>query len=225
MAGLQTLMRAITRGGTSLTAGTEVTLQTDESKNVLVAQGGALYSEMARAGGLWNMISGAATPLVVIPTTLTILEIYNNSLAIGQPMTMEILDCFILELLGTAAVHAVSVWAQVTAPKAAPSTGSLVVGSQSGRTKYTDTALTRVISGAGTTVVANGWRPWGNPNPGATATATPMGAHAAQVQGQLQVPPGCSLCVTALDALATASSVQVGAAWNERAMTATIAIG
>jgi len=218
---IYSLLRAVTRGGpstpgTGTAAGTEIGLQSDQSQNFLVAQGGGMYTEMARAGGVWNVMNAAHTPLVVFPSTLAKLEIYNHA---TSGMTMEILELTVFELLGTAAVHNVSIWAMVSAPKAAPSTASLVIGSQSGRASYTDTAATRVTTGAGTTVVANGWRPFGPPNPAATQTATPGMAYSVPVNGQLVVPPGCSLCLASVDALATASSVQIGAVWNERFLT------
>lgn len=191
----------------------------DQFQNLLVANGAGLYTEASRSGITWNAISGAATPLVVIPTTLTIFEIYNNV----ANSILEVLDVFCFHLLGTAALHQPSIWAQVTAPKAAPSTASLVIGSQSGRTKYTDTASTPVVSGSGTTVVANGWRPFGTQSPGVVGTATPAEAWNARVDGALTVPYGCSLCVTVTDALATASSVQVGASWAHRTGVVTVA--
>ena len=199
------------RGGTL--DGTATYLQTDQTKNLLVAQGGAPYTEMARAGGIWNVISAAAAPLVAKPTTVALLEIYNNT---NSGMEMEVLDLFLFHLLGTAALHNIGVWAQVTAPKAAPSTGSLVIASQSGRGIYTDTAATRVITGVGTTVIATGWRPFGTPGSGVISTALPGEAFSVNVDGKLLVPAGCSLCLSATDALATASSIQIGAAWNER---------
>lgn len=205
-----TLNRARKRNSAS----DETDLRADESlSNLLVAQGGTPYAEMARAGGIWNVMSAAATPLVVFPSTLSVLEIYNNP---ASGMTLEVIDLMLFHLLGTAALHNLSIWAQVTAPKAAPSTASLSINSQSGRGKYTETAATRITCGAGTTVIATGWRPFGTPGSGVISTALPGEAFSVPVNGQLLVPPGCSLCITAVDALATASSVQLGAAWNER---------
>lgn len=203
--------RANQKGGTN--DGLDVPLQADQSKNLLTVHGGTQYFEMARAGGIWNVMSAAAAPLVAVPSTTATLEIYNNT---NSGMVMEVIELFLFHLLGTAAVHAPSIWAQVTAPKAAPSTASLSVNSQSGRGKYTETAATRVTCGAATTVIATGWRPVGGPNVPATSTATPMEAFSVRVDGQFIVPAGCSLALAAVDTLATASSIQLGAVWNER---------
>lgn len=206
---LQTTSRS---GGTGITAGDPITLNADSRRNLLVSQAGSKYGEMVRAGGVWNVKSAAFAPLVAVPTTTAILEVYNNS---NSGMSMEILDIFYLHLLGTAALHNISVWAQVCAPKAAPSTASLVVASQSGRGIYTDTATTRVTTGASVTVIAAGWRPWGATGPGVVSTALPGEAQSFPIDGQLWVPPGCSIALHAVDALATASSVQIGISWNE----------
>lgn len=202
------------------TDASQVAVQLDlASGSLLTSKGAQDLTETSRAGLIWNVTSAASTPLVVIPTTLTILEVYNNI----QGSMLEILDLFCFHLLGTAVLHSPSLWGQVTSPKAAPSTGSLVIGSQSGRLKYTDTASTAVTTGAGTTVVANGWRPFGTQSPGVVATATPAEAWNAPVNGALTVPYGCSVCVTVTDTVATASSVQVGLSWAHRLSVVTVA--
>lgn len=174
---------------------------------------GAPYSEIVRGGEVWNAISAAGTPLVVIPTTLCIAEYYNNT----PDRVMEILDLYLFHLLGTAALHNLSLWAEVTPKKAAPSVASsITIGSQSGKAPYVAVAGSDVVPAAATTVVAGGWRPFGMPGPGVVSTALPGEAWGVPVDGKLLVPPGCSLAITAVDALATASSVQVGASWNLR---------
>lgn len=199
-------------GGTGVVAGDAVGLGADSRRNFLVTQGGSKYGEMARAGGIWNIKSAAAAPLVAVPTTTALLEVYNNT---NSGMAMEVLEVFYFHLLGTAALHNISIWGMVTAQKAAPSTGTLVVASQSGRGLYTDTATTRVTSGTSTTVIATGWRPIGATGPGVVSTALPGEGQSFPVDGQFWVPPGCSFCLQTVDALATASSVQMGLVWNE----------
>ena len=174
---------------------------------------GSPYTEITRGGEVWNAISAAGTPLVVIPTTLCIAEYYNNT----PDRVMEIQDLFLFHLLGTAVLHNISLWAEVTPKKAAPTVASsITIGSQSGKPPYTAIAGSDVVPAAGTTVVAGGWRPFGMPGPGVVSTALPGEAWAVAVDGKLLVPPGCSLAITAVDALATGSSVQVGASWNLR---------
>lgn len=170
----------------------------------------AAYTETCRNGNVWSLISSAGTPLVVIPTATTILEIWNNT-----QNTLEVLDLFLFHLLGTAALHNLSLWAEVTAPKVSPALqAATVVGSHSGKQPYTASLGTDLVPGLGTTVVSGGWRPYGTPGPGVVSTALPGEAYGVPVDGKLLVPPRCSLAVTAVDALATASSVQVGATVN-----------
>ena len=188
-------------------------LETNEEGDLYIAGGRAApYTEIARGGEMWSLIGSAGTPLVVIPTTLCILEIWNNT-----QRAFEVIDLFLFHLLGTAALHNQSLWAEVTAPKAAPSLlAATVVGSHSGKAPYTATAGTDLVPGGGTTVVSAGWRPYGTPGSGVVSTALPGEAFSVPVDGKLIVPPRCSVAITCVDALATASSVQVGATVNFR---------
>jgi hypothetical protein len=184
----------------------------DPLGNQFVASGlTAPYFEATRQGGHWNVMGAAGTPLVVIPTTLCITEIWNN---VAYNQTLVITDLLGFHLLGTPVLHNPSIWATVMPPHAAPTLAAYAVGSQSGRYGYTTTATTRVVTAAGTTTVAQGWRPWGPPW-GVISTALPGEAWSVPVDGKLIIPPGASLALTVVDALATASSVQVGAAWLE----------
>ena len=208
-------MKAIQRYGGSRDV--DVMLQANEEHELFIAQGrSAAYTEITRGNEVWSLISAAATPLVVIPTTLCILEVHNPAYS---KFVFEVLDLFLFHLLGTAAVHNQSIWAEVTPPKAAPTVATLVIGSHSGRESYTAALGSPIVPGAGTTVVAAGWRPYGQPGSGLVSTALPGEAFAVPVDGKLLVPPGCSLAITCVDALATASSVQVGATINLRKLT------
>ena len=178
---------------------------------LFVAPDGPPYLEITRQGGHWNTISAAVAPLVAVPTTVAALELWNNSVS---GMTMAVTDLWAFHLLGTAVLHNLAIWAQVTAPKAVPTLTATTIASQSGRGVYTSAVGSRVVIGAGTTVIATGWRPWGVQF-GVVSTALPGEAWHVEVNGKLLVPPGSSLCLQMTDALATASSTQVGAAWVE----------
>ena len=178
---------------------------------LFVAPDGPPYLEITRQGGHWNTISAAVAPLVAVPTTVAALELWNNSVS---GMTMAVTDLWAFHLLGTTVLHNLSIWAQVTAPKAVPTLTASAIASQSGKAPYTSAVGSRVVVGQGTTVIANGWRPWGTQF-GVVSTALPGEAWSVPVDGKLIVPPGCSLCVHMVDAVATASSTQVGASWVE----------
>lgn len=174
------------------------------------------FTEVTRGGGGWTALNGTgAIPLAVLPTTLCIAEFYNNTNNTGVPYVMEIESLHAFRLLGTAAANGLAIWAQVTAPKAAPTNGAVVVGSLSGRAPYTTAAGSRVLVGNGTTVIASGWRPWGtSPMTLATEAALPGASWVAEVHGKYLVPPGCSLCITVVGEGAT-GTCNVGATWYE----------
>ena len=184
---------------------------------LLVTPGARLpFTELTRSGGGWTSMNlTGAVPLAVLPTTLCIGEWYNNSNNTSVPMVMEVESLSAFRLLGTAAANALAIWAQVTAPKAAPTNGAVVVGSLSGRAPYTTAAGARVLVGNGTTVIASGWRPWGtSPMTIATEAALPGASWIAEVNGKYLVPPGCSLCITVVGEGAT-GTCNVGATWYE----------
>ena len=201
---------ATQRGGA---AGAQtVPLQTNELHELLTAQGLPPYSEMTRKGNGWSVQTATLmAPLVAIPTTVAALEIYNNM----SKTVLMVDDLFAAQVLSTAASQTYAIFACVSTKKAAPTNTALSVFSSSGRASYATTAAGRIVTGIGTTVVANGWRPWGPPQPWGTATATPGNAWSVPIEGRLMVPPGCALLLHLMGALATASTFQVGASFYE----------
>ncbi|KKN74343.1 hypothetical protein LCGC14_0391440 [marine sediment metagenome] len=211
---LEAVIKAFRRSGPA--GGDDGVLQTNEEGDLFVAQGNAApYTEITRRGATFNAMSAAAAPLVAKPTTVCIFELYNNT----EDRVMEIQDLFLFHLLYTAALHNQSLWACVVGEKAAPSlAASITIGSQSGEPPVTATAASPVVPGAATTVIANGWRPWGFGQPIISATTLPGEAFSVPVDGKLLVPPRRSLAISVVDSLATGSSVQVGASWALRKM-------
>lgn len=201
------------RGGSN--DGQFTTPVANEYDEQLVAQGLPDYTEVTRLGRHRNCITGAVAPLVAIPTTVTALEIWNN---IASDTDVIITDVFYFHLLGTAALHNPGLWAMVTTPKAVPTLTALTIFNQNGGAPETPTVGSKVVTGQGTTIVANGWRPIGNPTP-VISTALPGEAASFEVAGRWVVPPGSSFCLQMTDALATASSMQLGASWVERPLT------
>lgn len=181
----------------------------------IYAFGNPAYTEITRQGNGWNLVTATAfTPVAAVPAVTAALEIFNNTTG-NSSITLVVDSLFGFQLTSTAVVQAYGVWAMVTTQKVAPSNTALSVFSQSGRASYATTAASRIISAVGTTVVANGWRPFGPVQPWSTMAATPGQSIAAEVSGRLIVPPGTSLCVTIAGSVATASSWQVGASWYE----------
>lgn len=184
----------------------------------IFAQGNPPFTEITRQGVGWSIqTSTLFAPLTAVPTTVAALEIFNN--IPGGQTSLVVSDVFADQIVGTTVVSAGGIYAQVSTSKAAPSTTALSVFSANGRQFYSTTAAGRIITGVGTTVVANGWRPWGNPMSWGTEAATPGPSWNALVDGRLTVPPNCSLCLHVVSSVATASSFQVGASFYEVVIT------
>ena len=170
------------------------------------------YTEATRAGNGWSCRTATLfAPDAAYPATTAALEIWNQTTSC---MVMIVDTLFAVQILSTAATQTYAIFAQVYT-KAAPTLTALSVYSASGRNPYTTTVGTRVVTGVGTTVIANGWRPWGNPQAWGTGAATPGNAWSAEINGRLIVPPGASLQIAVAGSLATASTFQAGASWYE----------
>ena len=201
---MESLMQMLSR----FTGGNDapVSASADAQKNLLVASGNPGYAEIRRRGEGWTVqTSTLFAPLVAIPTTTARLEIYNNG-----KRALVVSDLFAMHVLATAVVQTHAIYTMLTTKKAVPTLTALAVNSLSGKGAITPTATSEIVTGVGTTVVNNGWRPWGNLQNFNLAAATPGESWHVPVDGKLIVWPGMSLCVDIAGALATASSFQVG---------------
>lgn len=204
---LPTLLKGLARYTGGLDA--EVTPGVDKQSNLLVAQGNPPYMETRRRGEGWNvMTSTALTPLAALPTTAAHLEVYNN----GSRLIV-VSDLHVWRLLGTAVVLGECLFAMITTKKAIPTLTAQVLYSMSGKPLITPTATSEVVTGVGTSVIANGWQPYGFPSMTLNA-ATPGTGYSVPIDGKLQVPPGCSLCLELCASVATASTFHIGCTFD-----------
>lgn len=188
----------------------------DGNKNLLMAQGLPPYAELTRLGqGYTVQTATLFAPLVAIPTTVAALEIYNNKL--GRVLVVS--DLFASEVLATAVADTKAIYAMVSTAKAVPALTALTLFSLSGKPSIVPTAAGETVTGVGTTVVANGWRPWGPAISWAVKAATPGYSWSVPTEGKLFIPYGCSLCLHVMGSLATASSFQVGCSLDFVTMT------
>ncbi|MEE8465481.1 MAG: hypothetical protein V3S68_03325 [Dehalococcoidia bacterium] len=178
----------------------------DAQKNMLTAAGNPSYMEVRRRGEGWTVQTTTLfAPLTAIPTTVAILEAYNN----GSRL-MVVSDLFAMHVLATAVVQTHAIYAGITTNKKSPALTALKVRSLSGREEKTPTIDSELVVGVGTTIISNGWRPWGGLQNFNLGAATPGESWSVPVDGKLTVPPGCSLVLHVAGALATASSFQMG---------------
>lgn len=186
----------------------------DYIKGQIMSQGLPAGVEMNRLGNSYTIQTTTLfAPLVAVPTTTAILEIFNNG-----SRTLIVSDLFADQVLATAAAQTYAIYAMTTTQKAVPTLTALAMTSNNGKGAITPTAASEVVTGVGTTVVANGWMPWGVPQSWGTATATPGNAWSVPIDGKINVRPGTSLCLHVVGALATASTFQVGARFNIQAL-------
>jgi hypothetical protein len=197
------------RNGTIVSQGTAVGNQLAEQ---LVAFGLPPYTEMTRKGNGWaTMSTSAVAGLVVRPSTVAALELWNGYNTGGPSLIIDRL--FFFNLVSTNVIEGFSGWAQVTAAKAAPSSASLAVRGMSGK-PYGGS----VVNAVGTTVIDSGWFPWTQAYNKGAGGVVPFGAVVANVEGRLIVPPGSSLCLHVVSSLVGQTFTQ-GASWYEETLT------
>ena len=196
------------RGRQTYTGGgdAQVNIGADYQKNLLAAQGNPHYMETARRGQGYNVsLASGVAPLVAVPSTVAALEVWNGS----ATKIMVLRDLFAFRLLGTAAAQTWSLWGMVTTTKAVPTLTALTLYSTEGKAAITPTAVTDAVTGVGTTVVANGWRPYGPPVGYITEAALPNAAWSWPIEGRIIIPKNCSFCMHAVGAT-TAGTVTMG---------------
>lgn len=166
------------------------------------------FAELMRRGEAFTVRTATLfAPLTAVPTTTAALEIYNNT----PGHILVVTDLFMEQILATAAQQANYISAMVTTTKAIPTLTALSLFSMSGKGIVTPTAAGSIVTGVGTTVIANGWRAYGPGLNWGLGTATPGPGYSAPIDGKIIVPYQASLCLHVVGALATASSVHVGA--------------
>lgn len=187
-------------------------LLTNSLKHLEVAKALPDYMQTRLLGQGWSIQTATLfAPLTAVPTTAAALEIFNNSTA-GRLIVVESL--FADQILSTAATQTYAIYAMVTTQKAVPSLTALAMTSTVGKAAITPTAASEIVTGVGTTVVANGWRPYGSVQSWGTAAATPGNSWEAVINGRIIVPPSCSLCLHIVGSIATASTFQVGVTFD-----------
>lgn len=186
----------------------EVAISGDAQRNMLVGQGNPEYMETRRRGEGWGvMLATASEALAAYPDALAHLELYNN----GSRL-MVVSDLHLWRLLGTAVGVGEHLWAMVTA-KACPTLDALVLYSMSGKASITPTASSEIVTSVDSTVIADGWMPYGL-GTAYLAAATPGTGSNIPINGKLIVPPGCSLCLAIGASVNTALAFHCGVTFD-----------
>lgn len=186
----------------------QTSMAVNEKGEQIIATGLPRGAEMVRKGQAWACMSTSAVAgLVVRPSTVAALELFNGYAAGGKSLIVDRL--FYFNLVSTNVIEGFSGWASVTAAKTAPSSASLVTRGASGKAYGGP-----VVNAVGTTVVDSGWFPWTNAYQKGAGGVVPFGAVIAEVDGRLIVPPQCSLCLHVVSSL-TGQTFTQGASWYE----------
>ena len=178
--------------------------------DLLVSHGGVpRYTEMARKGdGYSTMATAAVAALVVRPGTTAALEIQN--VTPGKIMVIDRLFSHALVTSTTGLGGGASIYAMVSRPAPVLITDApLTINSLSGKAVLGK----QVFAAASTTVVDNGWFPYGSSLKKESAGAVvPGGTLEALIEGRLVVPHMCSLCLHVVSGY-TGDTFTSGAAW------------
>lgn len=199
----------------SLDSGSTRTAKGDYDDNLLVAQGMPPYAELSRRNKGWaTMNTSALAALVVRPSTVANLTLYNGNTAASQ-VAFVIDRVWAFNLVTTDAVHAFSLWGCVhPTGMTAPTADITAINSMSGlATAYSGGA----IVDTGATVVANGWFPLvGSPigNPGGV---TPGTSAVAEIAGRIIIPPTAAMSLQVVASL-VGDTFTTGFSWYEVAL-------
>jgi hypothetical protein len=187
----------------------EVSGSADAQINQLIAQGNPAYMETRRRGEGWTVQNSTAqAAIAALPTTTAHLEIYNN----GSRLAV-VSDLHLWRLVGTAVGLGEVLFAMISTVKAVPTLTAQTLYSMSGKAFIVPTATSEIVTGVGTTVIANGWQPYGLPA-AYLGAATPGTGSNVPINGKLQIPPNCSLCLCVIASVNTASAFHLGVTFD-----------
>jgi len=160
-------------------------------------EGGALHNAdlariwTAKGYGFQVMSTGAVAALVVRPSTLSAITLYNAEAGGGKIYVIERVMAF--NLVSTAAAAFWSIWlcshpVNMTAP-----TGNNITIRNN--TRGVAAGGSSSILDTAETVADDGWFPWGPIGQSEATGVLPSGAVSAEVGGRIMVPPGAGLSV------------------------------
>ena len=202
-------LRGTRRGGTS--DGEQKLLRSNEKDELLVSDGLPRYTEMGRRGTGYQVIAtSAVAALVVRPGTVSGVEIWNGYGPGGPSLIIDRIFSHNLVSSTTALGGGAGIWLQVTRPVATAIAATLTPTGTNGKA-YGGPCRVAV----GTTVVDNGWYPWGTTRIRESAgSVVPAGILTAEINGRIIVPPNASLCIQVVSGY-TADTFCSGAMWYE----------
>ncbi len=209
------LQMAVTIDGTvkgGVNNNEEKSVQLNENKDLLIAQGLPPYAELTRLGGGFSVIAVAAIAgLVVRPTTVAAVTIWNGESPGGKSYVIDRL--FTHGLVSSAATGYFGLWACIHPPGMAKPTADLPGSATNITGPSGNTYKGMAVVDVGATVVNNGWYPWGR-GQGIAAAAVPGSHDEVEVAGRLIVPPQGAISLHVV-ASVVGDTFTSGASWYE----------
>ncbi len=194
-------------------AGDDQALDATERGDLYVAQGTPPYAEITRQGGGFSAIQTAATAaLVVRPSTVAAITIWNGEAAGGKSYVIDRL--FSHNLVSTAAESFFGIWACIH-PAGMTNPGEDIAASATNVTGPTGKVYGGLaIVGVAETVVNNGWYPWGRGQAIEAGGVLPGSHDSVDVAGRLIVPPQGGISVQVVASL-VGCTFTTGLSWWE----------
>jgi len=194
MAGLIGRVRKVLEALDAESQGNEATLTLTQQIELLVAQGAPPYSEVVRAGrAFWTGTTTALAAVVAIPTTATMLALYNNDVDGGRSLIIDWVAA--QNVVSTAVASQAQILGNIgQVRETAPTDAALSIKKRNGMGSGTNDTKVRTIVSAtalpSTTGVAANWFPIGGNGVKPGAAGTPGYGMYQRMDGDIIVPPG-----------------------------------
>lgn len=205
----RTVLSGTLRGDTC-----EKKLEANEYGELLAAQGLPPYVEMARLGGGFSLIATTAVAaLVVRPSTVAALTLWNGEAATGKSYVID--RAFTHCLVSGAESGRFGIWLCLHPSGTARPGDTDITASATNFTGNTGKTYNGLAAcDVGDTVVDNGWFPWGNSADYELTGVLPGASIDADVGGRLIVPPSGAISITVVGSMADATFCS-GFSWYE----------
>ena len=203
-------------GGYERSSETEKTVEVSPNGGDLyVAQGSLPYQEMTRQGDGWQVMNTSAlAALVVRPSTLSNLTLWNGELAGGKSYVVFRVMAF--NLVSTAAEARAGIWlCSHPVNMTAPTADITAIKSTRGKATYAG----RAVVDTNATVVDDGWFPWGDGKFDVEPTGVLPGAISTpRIDGAIIIPPQAGLSIQVVAGV-VGNTYTCGFHWFEKVLT------
>ena len=160
------------------------------------------HTELARLGESYTALGTGVTSLIVMPSTVAQLALYNAEPGGGKSYVITQVGTVVTT--STAAVNCIGVCVQVCTTPVANPKGAIGIRSLAGRGPYPGVAAYRGKGNctASVTVTSDAWHPVGTSVINTNSAANIMSPFIWDVQGRYIIPPGGCFGITSVGSIA-----------------------